>query len=119
MKTTVNKDWLVKAVQANREAHRGIFLKAMEGFRKHAIAIFEKNIERAKARKGFEAYIHLVQPIDQTKEYDRTLGMLEAATTGVIELTEQDFARYVQDEWDWKANFTTSTQSYLAKQDED
>jgi hypothetical protein len=115
MKTTVEKAWLIRRVQGNREEHRSVFLKAMEGFRKKAIQLFEEQIDRAKRGKRFDAYVHLVQPIDQTKEYDRTLAMLEAETGATVELTEQDFARYVQDEWDWKQNFTNSTAAYMAQ----
>ncbi len=51
-------------------------------------------------------------PIDQTKEYDRAVRMLELAVDENIELTEQQFANYVMDEWQWSQHFMAMNSLY-------
>ena len=51
-------------------------------------------------------------PIDQTKEYDRAVRMLELAVDENIELTEVQFANYVMDEWQWSQHFMAMNAMY-------
>jgi hypothetical protein len=52
------------------------------------------------------------EPKDQTKDYDRIIGMLEADTEPTITLDEADYRRYVQDEWDWTSQWKTTNAAY-------
>src|SRR5260370_18692324 len=111
----VKKEELLKVLKENRAKHREIFLEALEGFRKKAITEFEKRLEAAKAGKHFDIAIALTLPQDQTKDYDRAIGMLEMAIEDVVELGEAEYAQYVMDDWRWKHNFLTSNTTYSGK----
>jgi hypothetical protein len=119
MKTNVTKVWLIGILATNRSKHREIFLKAVEGFQKVALARFEQNIEAIKRNKLPERYISFDIPTDQTKDYDRVIAMLNASVGDTIELNEQDFSHYVQDNWEWKKQFIASSSNYTKVPDDE
>lgn len=57
-------------------------------------------------------HIILSQPVNQTRSYDRVIGMLEMALAEEVELSEEDYQQYVMDEWSWREVFLTSNASY-------
>lgn len=110
----VSKSMLLETLKRNRAEHRKIFLEALDGYRKEAIKQLEAQLERAKSGKKFSVYISLTQPQDQTKDYDRAIGMLELSLDTEISLPETDYRNYVLDEWNWKAQFLSSNVAYSA-----
>lgn len=114
MNTKVNTNELVSILKVNREKHRAIFLEAQEGFRKVAIEALEKRLADAREGKRIQLYLELIEPADQTKDYDRVIQMLQMSTESVTELSEREFAQYVQDDWQWKQNFLHANSTYSA-----
>lgn len=110
----VNKDELLKILIANREAHNGIFLQAQQGYREACIKELDAMLEEARAGKRIRRALKLIEPTDQTKEYDASIAMLKMSVEEVIELDESDFRCFVLDEWGWKGQWTTVTQSYVS-----
>lgn len=105
---TVRKDELLKKLRENKEQHRTIFLKAIELFREEAIRVFEKNLEAAKSNKPFQVKLNIERPRDHTEEYQRAIEMLEWSTKDEVEISEQDFKCFVQDNWDWQTLFLSN-----------
>jgi len=110
----VDKDDLLKKVQKNRDAHRGIFEEAVEGYRKRSVEILEEHIQKIKAGKLEEVYVRLPRPSDHTKDYDRVIEMLEMHEDTSIEIDEDHFASYVMDDWSWKNEFLATNSTYSA-----
>lgn len=110
--TKVKRHELIAKIQANREEHRSVFLKAQEGYRKLAIEELDRMLDEARSGKRIRRAVELVEPQDHTKEYDRVLAMLNMSVDDVIEIDAQQFAQYVLDEWGWKMGFTASTSRY-------
>ena len=108
----VDKLELIRKLTENREKHRAIFLEASEGYRTAAIAELDSMLADAKAGKTIRRSVTLVQPMDQTKDYDRALQMLAMSVEDAIVLEESDFRCYVLDEWNWKAGFSASNIRY-------
>lgn len=108
----VKKDELLEKLKSNREAHQAIFDKAQDGYRKLCIELLEQMLAEAKAGKVIRRKVELQEPVNQTKDYDRVIAMLEMSQDAVIELNEPDFAQYVLDDWAWKAQFTTTNSRY-------
>lgn len=106
---------LLTALKANREAHRAEFEKAMSGYEVEATEQLQAMIEKVKAGKRPNVYITLAMPQDHTKDYDRVIRMLEMSVEDTLVLSEHEFAMYVQDDWQWKGQFTTTNSVYLAK----
>lgn len=109
----VNKQELLKSLKKNREAHHGIFLEALEGYRKEAIKVFSENLDKVKNGEPFPHYVNLVQPIDHTADYDVAIGLLEFGLDNTVDLDEESYRHFVLDDWDWKQQFL-STNSYYS-----
>jgi len=108
----VNKVDLIQILEKNRKEHRAIFEEALEGYKKAIIAELERRLVRAKKGKIIDHIINVQQPTDQTKDYDRALGMLKMSLENEVELTEQDYRSYVLDDWNWKSQFLASNAFY-------
>lgn len=113
-KVKVDKLELIVKVKENRNAHKKVFEKAINRYREQVICELEKSISLAKEGKRIRTQIYLPEPIDQTKEYDRALAMLEMSVNLNVELTKQDFAQLVLDDWSWKDSFTSTVSNYLS-----
>lgn len=108
----VKKEELLNVLRENRTKHRQIFEEAIEGYRKTVIAEFERRLDDAKAGRKIDIRFTLPQPVDQTKDYDRAIGMLEMTIDDVIHLEEIEYRQYVMDDWSWKQSFLTSNSTY-------
>lgn len=104
----VQKKELSDRVAANRDRHREQFSKGLELYKAAVIAELEVWMERARKGKRVRARTALVAPEDHTQEYDQLLDMLAMSVEDEIELTAQEFAQYVRDDWGWKRQFTNT-----------
>jgi hypothetical protein len=104
---------LLTKVRANREAHRELFLKAQDGYRKLIIEELDRMLAEAKAGRRISRSINLAEPTDHTSDYDRVVAMLEMSVEETITLDAQDFDQYVMDNWDW-SSFALSTNTFYA-----
>jgi len=110
----IARDDLLVVVKKNRASHRQIFEEALIGYRDEVIRQLEQRLDEAKRNKRVNHHISLIEPMDQTKEYDRIIKMLEMSVESEIELTQSQFAMYVMDDWSWKQQFTASNVNYSA-----
>lgn len=108
----VEKTEVLSILKQNREKHRGIFLEALDGYKARVTQILEEKLAAAKAGKYFKLYIMLAEPIDQTKDYDRAIKMLEMSVDTELTLSEADFRAYIFDDWSWKSQFLASNAAY-------
>ena len=108
----VDRVKLLETIRENREKHRTVFLEAIEGYKEAVIEALEKRLTDAKKNKRVSHIIQLVQPMDQTKEYDKIIRMLEMSIEQNIELSDREFAQYVMDDWTWKHQFLVSNSGY-------
>ena len=108
----VKKSTLIEKLKKNRAAHHKIFEEALVGYRKQAIKLLDQQLKRAKSGKKFHTYIVLTVPQDQTKDYDRAIGMLAMDLSDEVALSENDYRCYVLDEWNWKDQFLSTNSAY-------
>lgn len=111
---TVKVADILPIIKDNREAHREIFEKAVEGYKKEWIELLELHLERVKAGKKVKTAVSLVEPQDHTADYDQAIGMLELCTNEEITLTGGEYACLIDDEWGWKNQFVATATSYGA-----
>lgn len=111
----VNKAQLLEKLRANRDAHHGIFVEALEGYRAKAIEVFNQELDKVRNGKSFRSYVQLQEPEDHTRDYDRVIGMLELSEDDVVELDEQSYVELVQDDWAWKRQFIRTNAAYSAR----
>ncbi len=108
----IKKDKLLEILKENRSKHRAIFEEALEGYKKKAEEVLSARLRQLKAGERVRMTFSIPEPADQTKDYNRVIRMLELMEGDAIELSEQDFAMYVMDEWSWKRNFLHSNSAY-------
>jgi hypothetical protein len=104
----VKREELLTKVRANRDAHRDLFLKAQEGYRKLVIEELDRMLADAKAGRKVSRSIDLAEPVDHTFDYDRVIMMLEMSVDDTVTLDALEFNQYVMDNWEWSklANYT-------------
>jgi len=110
-----NIDELLNTIIFNRDNHRDTFEQALTNYHNKAIEEFEKRIERIKKNKDFSLYVNIPVPEDHTEDYDRVIKMLQMhkkAGEDFIEISEHQFSMYICDEWAWRKQWLTNTQSY-------
>ncbi len=112
--TTVNKAELLKILEENRSKHRRVFEAALSGYQKEALRQLEEKVRALKAGKYPKIYIHLASPEDHTKDYDRIIRMVSMHQGDTIILEEQQFAWYVEDDWQWKRQWATTSNAYAS-----
>ena len=110
---TVNRDEFLVEVTANREAHREVFEKALDSFHRRLKAELDQRVRDLKAGRRINQYIGLPEPEDHTADYDRIITMAEMSIDDTIQLSEDEFAMYVMDQWRWKQGFADTTLCYL------
>jgi hypothetical protein len=103
---------VLKKLQENRDGHRDIFEDALEGFHTAVVAQLTQALKDAKAGKKYTTSIHLPQPMDHTRDYDRCIAMLDMSLDEELELTSVEFAQFVLDDWGWKGDFITTSANY-------
>jgi hypothetical protein len=114
---TVNREELLEVVKENCKNHRIVFEKALEGYRKAVIDELEKMLVEAKEGKRIGRSVNLVEPMDQTKEYERLIKMLEMSVEDEIDLNQHEFGCYVMDQWQWRDQFVASNSYYVSEGD--
>ena len=108
----VNKDTLLERIKKNRDQHRQIFEEALDGWKKKITEVLEERYQAALQGKDFNVLIHLPRPEDHTDQYDTVIELLEMSLDDELELTQQEFANYALDKWQWQAQFLTTSAAY-------
>lgn len=111
----VKKSELLAKLRHNRSEHREVFDEASGVFRKEVIKMLDQRLADAKAGKRIKLRIELVQPMDQTAEYDQAIAMCEMSVDDEIELSHENFRNYVLDRWHWRDQFLASSARYSTK----
>lgn len=114
-KITVKTAELLEKITTNRDAHRALFLKAQEGYRKDVIAELDRMLSDARAGKEICRAINLPVPEDHTDDYDCVITMLKMSTSPIVEVSQSDFKMYVMDDWSWKQHSFATNSFYASK----
>ena len=115
MKTIkVKKTELLTILKNNRDKHHAVFEEAWEGYRKESIRIHEENLKTLKSGKKVVVAFYEQPPQDHTDDYDVVIRMLEMDVDNHVELDQQQFQNYIDDDWNWKQSWVTSNSKYSA-----
>lgn len=111
----VDKKQLLDVLKKNRREHHEIFLEAQDGYRRAIVMELDAMLQDARNGKKIRRSVTLVEPVDQTRDYDRVIRMMEMSIETAINLSEHEFQSYVLDDWNWKKQFNASNFAYSAK----
>ena len=113
MKTVkINKTELLELMKKNLETHKSDYVESVDGYYEELLKELKAKVKLAKAREEVDLFIHLVKPENHSLEYEKVIRMLEMTSEGNIELTSQEFDKYVMDNWGWSESFKTTNVMY-------
>lgn len=111
---SVSVEKLLDTLQINRDGHAAEYAKAKAGYIKVTTGQLNDYIERlANGEMLGRAYIPQ-PPEDHTGDYDDAIAMMQWSQDATIDLTQDQFKQYVQDDWGWKSSWVTSNSTYTA-----
>lgn len=118
-RVTLRKNELIETIRKNRKTHEELYKEALQGYyeqRDEALALLsvkcKKHDDKEDKDVDFHSLYRLLRPANHTREYDRVIKMLEHHVADEVELSNEDFGRYFEDEWDWKQNWILSNSGY-------
>jgi hypothetical protein len=111
-KLRFDKRFVSTRLKENRELHEKVYKEAVEGYQKKAIAFLNTKIEEIQKNPIANLYSNLHVPTNHLKEYDRAILMVDQSLDIEVELSEEDYSKYIQDNWSWTREFYTSNSSY-------
>lgn len=113
MTTTIKRKKLLEILRKNRDKHLKVFEEAWKGYHEAVVDELEHALADARSGKQIFRQTRLVQPLNQTREYDAAIRMLELNTADEVSLEEREFNQLVMDRWSWAKQFSASTSAYV------
>jgi hypothetical protein len=107
-----DKLFIIQRLRENRKKHEEIYAEAVVGYQKKAITMLEERLEKVKANPLEHTSVPLSVPQNHLKEYDRTILMVDQCLDVELELDEQEYSQYIQDNWTWTRTFLSSNSGY-------
>lgn len=105
----VEKGTLIDILTTNLNRHKEGHKKAVEGYKTKLIEHAQENLARAEEGKHPQSFSYHGKPKNYASQYERALGMLKLADEGPIKLSAPDYARFVEDDWDWKKEWAKAS----------
>lgn len=127
----VPKEKLLETLSRNRDTHKTEFTEALAGYYdalgseiaallEETVASMERNINRANdedpnTRTQWPTRVVLAKkPNDHTDDFERAIARLEWEVADAVDLSSQEFDRYVLNKWAWIQEHITSISSFAA-----
>lgn len=110
---TVKKDALLTALEENRKKHAARHDAAMAGYRHKAKERLQVLSEQLEKNGVLREDINLPAPMSFLHEYDTVIEMLKMSVDTEMKISQGQFRRYVQDQWEWKRQFDQVSAGYL------
>lgn len=114
-KFQVPKNSLIAIMRENRTKHLKIYEEATIKYKERAIKALTQQLALAKEDKKFSLNFTLVKPACFVEAYDDVIGLLEMSLSSTVELTHEEYKRYVKDQWNWAGLFASNSMSYVNK----
>lgn len=111
-KLRFDKMFVSTRLKANRETHEQIYKEAVEGYQKKAIEFLTEKLAEFQKDPTAKLWTNLHVPTNHLKEYDRAILMVDQCLDIEVQLSEEDYSKYIQDNWNWSREFYTSNSSY-------
>lgn len=113
-KIQIEKQKLAEILTHNRAIHHKEYSEALAEYQHQMIEKLEGVLEKVKKDPKTEIHLNLVKPRHHVDDYDRVISMLKLHQDHTIELDDNSFRRFVEDEWDWTNHFKNVTSSYTS-----
>lgn len=108
----VNKQSLINRIKENKENHIKEYKKAVIAYKKEALKQLAELTKKVKDGQ-LKISLNLVSPIDNTKHYDNVIQMFDWDVNDEVDLTQNEFNEYIQDQTEFARQAKFSNSSYL------
>lgn len=108
-------DDLLKHLKKNRDEHVNVVLEAQEAFKKATVEKLEYMLQQARSGQKVSMSLGLTVPTIHTDAFDNAIGLMEmtkAAGETTIEITADEYERFVRNKWDWTQRFLDTNRRY-------
>lgn len=113
---TIPKDQLLDAVRTNLIKHEAAYREASIGYKNTLASKLAAVLADVEIGKDTEAELRRVllmpKPKNYGNQYARVIRMLEMHMGATLQLTEDQFRNYVEDDWDWTSDFHAGSSPY-------
>jgi hypothetical protein len=113
-KITVDRIKLLGIIKINLEKYEAIYTSSIDAYWKLAERKISKMLERVKQQRQINTYLDLNFPIDHREDYKLIINILEMLEDEKIQVTPQEFSKYVLNNWTWREDFIMQTTSYVS-----
>jgi hypothetical protein len=106
---------LLGYLKKNRDEHLAIVEEAQTKFRELAINKLDSMLKDAKSGKNIRTTIGLKVPSIHTDAFDNAIGLMQMtqkAGEEIIEITADEYERFVRNRWEWTNEFLSSNRAY-------
>ena len=112
----MERDKILEILKANLETHRTAYEEAWKNYL-IAVADTLSEVEAAVADNvvDFSPLLNLPVPKDYSTEYEEAISMFSYTDDLDIQLTQEEFRRYILDKWNWGRGFLASNSAYLTQ----
>lgn len=111
-KITVDKAELIAKIKENKAAHIIAYDKAVEAYKVVAIKQLKAQIKEVNAG-SLKARLDLTTPVNNIDNYDKIIDMFKWEQNDKVELSQDEFNEYVQDETEISRHAMMSNTMYL------
>lgn len=119
MDTEVKKDFVLGQLKENLEKHKKDFEEAHKGFLLEAQEQAEYFLESIKGNPATftvpKKLIKLRRPRSHVRTYERQIAMLEKHVHETIEMSGDQYAAFVDDDWEWREKWQIDNTQYITK----
>jgi len=108
----VNKIDLITKIKENKKNHVEEYAKAVFAYKEEALKQLTELTKKVNDDE-LEIKLNLITPINNAKNYDKVIEMFEWEVEEIVELEQNEFLEYVQDETDFALTAKLSNTAYL------
>ena len=110
----VKKEDLIETIKKNKKNHIEVYEKAVVAYKEEALEQLD-NLTGEVQNGALDIRLDLVTPINNEKSYDGIIEIFEWEIESEVELSQEEFRQYVQDETDFAVQADMANMMYSAK----
>jgi hypothetical protein len=121
----IERSRLQATLSANLEIHKKEYAEAKAGYEEKRLELIRrladvathccaKNTEanRKGIHESYNEFARLEKPQDHSSEYEQAIALMEWETRDKVDISINDFERFVRDNWSWKSQFKNAHSNY-------
>ena len=114
-KVKVSKQELVEKLKENREVHIAEYTEMIQDYKSKVTKELKKILKESKNKNNWDprTSVHLDKPRSYATEYNQIIGLLEMSVEDTFDISQEEYNKYVLNQWNWSSSFEFSKMSYL------